>query len=749
MLIALCAALALADLPTITISRPGTELTQSCRVVIPPGTVLADAEGSGAILIRTPGIRVEFAPGSALRGAPAETPWDSLSGLGIRIENAPGVSLVNAAVRGYKVGLWALNSDGLSIEGGDYSDNFRQRLRSTPAAEFGGDWLWPHRNDSHEWARNYGAAIYIERTSRPTIRDVFIRRGQNGIILDRVSGARVFDNDCSFLSGWGLALWRTTDSTISRNAFDFCIRGYSHGVYNRGQDSAGILAFEQCSRNTFIENSATHGGDGFFGFAGREALGEAPPPEPDFDYARQGCNDNLFIRNDLSFAAAHGLELTFSHGNTIALNRFLGNAICGIWGGYSRDTLVVANHFEANGDAGYGPERGGINIEHGSGNRIIANTFLNNAVGVHLWWDNDEALLKAPGVRAGYRGVAGNIISGNSFTGDAIALRLRDDGVGPNAARLPEAERRVHVTGTVWSSTNRVEGVPIGVEKPDAVELLDEPADDGASIELPEALGGSSPVGARAHLAGRHNIVMDEWGPWDHETPLVRLRGAEGAAHIYEAFGIGADELSASAGALAFVNVAPSLGHALPAQVVVRPVNPRAGVTPYLLRISGPDLQRSFRGVIIAAEWSLVTFPWTKETDPRENLDGWRALARGETAMRAVVGAIRFPFGGGGPRNMKWSDEITARGPGPNHFGLIATTHLVLPKGRWKFTTLSDDGVRVSVNGAPVIENWTWHAPTRDQGLFIQPADGEVEIVVEYFEIDGHAVLELEIEPAE
>jgi len=28
-----------------------------------------------------------------------------------------------------------------------------------------------------------------------------------------------------------------------------------------------------------------------------------------------------------------------------------------------------------------------------------------------------------------------------------------------------------------------------------------------------------NPVGARRHLAGRQNIIMTEWGPWDHVSP--------------------------------------------------------------------------------------------------------------------------------------------------------------------------------------------------------------------------------------
>jgi hypothetical protein len=60
---------------------------------------------------------------------------------------------------------------------------------------------------------------------------------------------------------------------------------------------------------------------------------------------------------------------------------------------------------------------------------------------------------------------------------------------------------------------------------------------------------------------------------------------------------------------------------------------------------------------------------------------------------------------------------------------------------------LSDDGVRVSVDGTLVIENWAWHGPTRDVGTLEIATDRTVEIVVEHFQIDGYAVLEFSLSP--
>jgi parallel beta-helix repeat protein len=355
-------------------------------------------------------------------------------------------------------------------------------------------WLNPHANDGHEWFTNYGAGIYVERASGVTVRRCRARAGQNGLVLDRCEKAEVYDNDFSFLSGWGIALWRSSDNVIARNACDFCIRGYSHGVYNRGQDSAGILLFEQCSRNVIAENSATHCGDGFFGFAGQEALGSVPPPSGDFDYTGRGCNENRIWRNDFSYAAAHGLELTFSFGNEIVSNRLVGNAICGIWGGYSRGMRIERNTIEENGARGYGLERGGINIEHGQHNDIQRNDFRANECGVHLWWDEDPGLVNLPWCKANGHAVHGNTIRYNTFVADRLAVQLRS---ASDTRLLGNRYQDVELELDADSQTREETGLL-------CVLYGNDPAD------LP---GSSRPVGARLGMRGRHKIVIDEWGP--------------------------------------------------------------------------------------------------------------------------------------------------------------------------------------------------------------------------------------------
>jgi nitrous oxidase accessory protein NosD len=720
MLLSLCLGLFAQGLPEIILRSDDTLVTSSCRITIPEGLVIEDRNENGVIQIHGDHILVVFTAGSILRGASAETPGDQLVGTGVRVEYSRDVTVRGLRAQGFRCGLHASYSDQLQIAGAELRNNFRQRLRSTPEAEDTIDWLSPHDNDQQQWLQRYGAGIYIDHSRDVVIQNVTIREQQNGIILDQVNHSRVFDNDCSFLSGWGLAMWRSSTNVISRNAFDFCIRGYSHGVYNRGQDSAGILLFEQCSGNVFAENSATHGGDGLFGFAGREALGQIAAEVNNFNYQRAGCNDNLFLRNDFSYAAAHGLELTFSFGNIMRGNRFVGNAICGIWGGFSQSTLIRNNHFEANGDRGYGLERGGINIDHSRENIITNNTFKQNECGVHLWslptdfeqsvWGKSNSLV-----------ASGNQVYANRFQGDRTAVHLRGQ-----------------VGLEMWG--NQVPGVGkvLDVEQPSLVGLPTKAHSTVWPESEPPIFGGQRPVGKRSHLAGRDKIIMTQWGPWDHQSALLRPWQRQADQHIFRIEPTGVA-----------VKLLPETSSGLPAELFeqdgrqfmrVRAEQP--GYHTYLSKVLLNGVEHTVSGNFLRTDWKVRFFDFAG--DPREDLEGYHLAAASDQAIEVHRSDLVLPYGSGGPSSLPGMVELGSLGR--DQFGTQAHTRLTLPAGKWMIRTLSDDGVRVQVNGSTVIDNWTWHAPTRDEGAFELEQDTEIEILVEHFELNGYAVLELELE---
>ncbi len=720
------------DRPTITVTAPNTVLTQSCRVVIPQGLVIRDVSDQGVIVVGAPDIEVDFAKGSVLRGSPTYTRPDEYKGYGSRLNGQAGVTIRGARISGFWCGLWAAKANGLVLEDIDASDNRRAYLKSTPVAEDGGDWLFGHNNDEHEWLKTYGAALYIEESASVTVRNSRVWHGQNALCLDRVTASRVYDNDFSFNSGWGIALWRSARNVISRNAVDFCVRGYSHGVYNRGQDSAGIFVFEQNNENVFAENSVTHGGDGFFGFAGREAIGEIGEHPVEW-YKRRGNTDNLLIGNDFSYAPAHGIENTFSFGNKYLKNRIVGNAICGLWAGYSRESLIAGNDFEGNGEMGYGLERGGVNIDHGGDNLILHNSFVKNKCGVHLWGGANPDFDKRGWAKANGYASTGSVIAGNIFDGDSLAFHFRGPGevvLGPNKLIGVDKEIIADATYQVKRDDQRISEMP--------------------QTPAPEVFGTKHPVGARPELRGRQNIIMTEWGPWDHATPLMRLVKAAGGTALYEVLKVPSAGVRMETvgdhvrGVLAVVP-----GKADESQITVSATEP--GVCPYLLRVraAGKPLAE-MKGTLLAAEWQATFFKWTTNSDPRKDLDRYRKLAEGPTAVSAQLDELSLRYGMRGPSELGISDKVTAAKFGRDHFGMIARARLPLAKGTWELSTLSDDGVRVSVDGKPVIENWTWHGPTRDSGKLELTTDKTVDIVVEHFQIDGYAVLEFSLSrPAE
>lgn len=709
------------QLPEVIVRADDTRITRSCRITIPPGLVISDADGDGVLHVEGDRIQIVFTPGSILRGAPQGTPGDQLQGIGIRADHCRDLILEGVRVEGFRCGAYLTHVDGLRMARAEFRNNFRQHLKSTPDAEDGSDWLWPHDNDDEQWRKNYGAAVYVARSRDVEIRDVYVREQQNGIILDRVDHGRVYDNDCSFLSGWGLAMWRSSHNVVSRNAFDFCVRGYSHGVYNRGQDSAGILMFEQCSNNTFVENSATHGGDGFFSFAGKEALGEADPMPEGFQTRRAGCNDNLFVGNDFSYAVAHGLELTFSFGNRMLSNRFVGNAICGIWGGFSQDTLIEGNHFEANGDRGYGLERGGINIDRSRDNRIFGNRFVRNACGVHLW-SLPTGFLEKPWGQSNDLTAEGNQISGNVFQGDEVAVHLRGDVVIEkwNNQGLPTVGEALRLEGAAEVRFPR----------------------EGGSMEFPAfqptVFGKRKPVGARAGLAGRENIIVTEWGPWDHRAPLVRLLERDGDRHLYKVEPVGTVARIIAAQPRGTGRI---YGDAGSGYLEVRAPGP--GQFAYSIDLDVGGARRTVEGEMLVADWEVRWF--TTPTDPREDLEGFRRAAASDSAVVARMSELRLPYAMGGPSQL---DLLADRDglPGNDAFGTVAVTQMPLGAGAWKLWTNSDDGVRVFVDGEAVIDNWTWHGPTRDEGTFRLPEARTVEIRIEHFELNGYAILEFGLE---
>jgi hypothetical protein len=260
-----------------------------------------------------------------------------------------------------------------------------------------------------------------------------------------------------------------------------------------------------------------------------------------------------------------------------------------------------------------------------------------------------------------------------------------------------------------------------------------------SSLELPEAPGQTNPVGARTHLRGRRNIVMTEWGPYDWTHPLLMLRESGPARHVYEVLGPEAlaDASLAAPGPVTLTRDGSRL---------IVETDASGLVLPYTLTASTEASVLSVPGTLMPTAWRVIVF--ASEADPREDAEAWRAAGE-KNGVECELPALDLIYGRGGPSDLGLSDQIGRAGLPADNFGTIASTTIELPAGSWRVTTSSDDGIRVWLDEALVIDDWKWHPPKAHTYELELAEPKSVAIRVEHFELDGHAELLLDIEPVD
>ena len=272
----------------------------------------------------------------------------------------------------------------------------------------------------------------------------------------------MLNNIFVFNSGLGIGLYRSSHNRIMHNCLDFNVRGYSHGIYRRGQDSAGALFYEQSSDNVFAYNSATHSGDGFFLYAGNETM----------ESGTGGCNNNIIAYNDFSFAPTNGIEVTFSS-NIIIGNKMV-DCRYGIWGGYSYNTFISENNFEKN--------NYGIAIEHGNNNTIVNNSFMGDEIGIKLWQRDSQP----------------------ADWGFARKRDVRSMDYHLSNNQFINVPRRYEIVNTTNIDSGEV-------------------SDNQFKIQVPDPISKALNSEDYLKMEGRDKILVNEWGPYNYAYPLLWL----------------------------------------------------------------------------------------------------------------------------------------------------------------------------------------------------------------------------------
>lgn len=756
---------AAAQLPEIALEK-GLTITESCRIV-PMEYSLDDSWGpsfrppvrlssiEGVIAIEGHDITVDF-QNATLRGS-LDKLWPSeYLSLGIRVKGS-NIRIVNLRVRGFKVGLLADSVRNLTLENCDFSYNFRQRLRSSPEREDFADWLSHHDNDRDQWLR-YGAGAYLRHCQSPTVKNCRATGCQNALMMHGCTDGTVMNNTFQFNSGLGIGLYRSSRNRLMHNKLDWNVRGYSHKKYQRGQDSAGILLYEQSSENVIAYNSATHCGDGLFLWAGQTTM----------DTGKGGCNGNIIFGNDFSHAPTNGVEVTFSQ------NRVQGNLIreCtyGIWGGYSYGSVFMGNLIADCQTA--------IAIEHGQDNTIRQNLFSGDSTGISLWarasQPSDWGYAKSRDVRSRNCLIDRNVfldtrkpltisnsqniaINGeNLFANFETLLKapkpndslrfLRNDLYAP-AAQISKT----------WAAPELASQRSLNFSHPD-----EEPANPYAPLEIPfrelkepDSLPGGINAGLpKDALRGREWIVMDEWGPYNFRYPKAWLISADTllgdsvpthTLRLY--FPPGAWRLVKKEG-IAWVS--DSVGSKPGALLKFRPtaVGARAHRLEFEFR-GRTDWPDALGNTVEAGhahrfdyqyfkkkmDWEIAYYNYDNATDPATNEQAFELLKNRQPDATAKTDDLYFA----------WWDSPAATIL-PDSFATRATATFEVAPGVYKLELTSDDGARLYLDGERVLNHWRAHEPETDESI-LRIGAGQHKIVVEHYDATGFSTLDFRLTP--
>jgi parallel beta-helix repeat protein len=685
---------------SVTISRENYYLNTDTSMQVP------------LIIIEGKNITIDFNH-CMLQGSNNKKQPNEFYGLAVLIKKgSSNINIINANIHGFKIAVMADSVERFQISNCDFSYNYRQRLRSNWKREDVSDWMSYHHNEHDEWMR-YGAGMYLKDCRHAVINNNFITGGQCGLMMMRCDSNEIYNNNFSFNSGIGIGLYRSSNNKIYANQLNFYVRGYSVGIYYRGQDSAGILVFEQCNNNVFAYNSVTHSGDGFFLWAGQYTM----------DTGEGGCNDNLIFGNDFSYAPTNGVEVTFSR-NKIESN-IIKECDNGIWGGYSYETSILHNQFSGNKTA--------IAIEHGQHNNILANQFTSDKTAIKLWSREQQP---PDWIYAKKRDTKSKqyFIGTNSFENINVVYDI----MGTDSIKFTGNQKKN--CNTIFKLGERISNLDT-INENSNNRAIDSRLD--ARLNNLKKTIPFSPI----KKPGRNQIHITEWGPYDFRYPLLSLKNIDSTGlYHFEVLTpsinpnqkTGNWKLKAANGFNIIQNTENQITAKADSLVEERSIQ---------LEYNGSSFTGMFGKIHPANKpyifqytefdphfnWNIHFYTWDSTNDPEKNY-----LSFIQSLQQPVYSTTQHTI------DCTWWGAIGNNLP-VDSFATIATSTVQLKEGDYLIGITADDLAKVFIDGKEIIDAWNASYVALDENTHhektIHLNAGSHEFKIVHADINGLATL--------
>jgi hypothetical protein len=241
----------------------------------------------------------------------------------------------------------------------------------------------------------------------------------------------------------------------------------------------------------------------------------------------------------------------------------------------------------------------------------------------------------------------------------------------------------------------------------------------------------------------RSAIVVDEWGPFDYRSPkLWPVDSARESPLRLRVIGpAGKWRVSQQRGIAVLSKMEGKVGDT----ITVTPKPDSIGDWTLSLEYTGvavtsPRGEKFERGAPYVftyehfeprIDWAINFYKWTDSiADLRKGADGFAQLVK---TRPLVTGRV--------PR-LDYEGYRALPGLPRENFALDATGSLDLAPGEYTLRTISDDGIRVWVDGKLMIHNWQQHESAVD---YAPLTGGHHELRVEYYQADGWYELRVDI----
>jgi hypothetical protein len=387
---------------------------------------------------------------------------------------------------------------------------------------------------------------------------------------------------------------------------------------------------------------------------------------------------------------------------------------------------VLGNHFSNNVEA--------IAIEHGQDNRITGNTFSGDTVALHLWWSkvepSDWGYPKFRDTRS-----RDYTILGNTFSDDHVALRV------DNTQRLRAEGNAFHAVDTIAKATGDTTGWAFTAARGDAT-----PQTIPARYIVPKLPGAIDAIMPKSARRGRATIIVDAWGPYDWKSPklwpagrddalplVLRVLGPPGKWRIVGREGV-ASVSSDSGTTSSTLTVTPMAGRENDFGIVLE-YRGSAVVTRFGERIpAGKPVRFSWHRYLPAASWHVSFVPYDSARTPRGDPAAISRALQGTAVATLDTSRLDLTWYAPPRKTIPQANVLT-----------LATADIRLTPGRYLLRTISDDAVRVYIDDKLVLDDWI-PGESHAKSVAFQ-ATGLHHFRVEHLQLDGWYELRLDLEP--